>query len=747
MRSLALGAIVLCTGMTLFEGATLGEPSAAQIVAPVAVRKPIRATVHGIERLDDYAWLRDPNWREVLQDPSRLSPEIRNYIDAENNHSNAILGPLANLRAKLVKEMKGRMEQYDSEVPLFDGPYAYWSRSLPGAEHAQLMRSARDGSAEQVLLDGTVLSEGKAYFAFGFYMQSPDHRHFAYLTDETGSETFTLRILDTETKRDLPEIIPELAGFAWSDATTLYYVRLDSEHRGRLIYRHQLGTDPLTDKLVHEEKDASFSFSVSRTSTGRYVMITTSSFNTSETWLVDSLRPNSEPFLVAAREVGTEYYVDDWGDRFLVRTNADGATDFKLVTAPYSAPSRNNWVDIVPAKAGRQVISTIPFADYLVALEREEGLQQLTIYRKSDGAAQAITIDEEAYSIELVIPFEFNTSILRFRYSSPARPWRTFDHDMTTQERVLRKEQTVPSGHDPLDYVVRRLFATTTDNEQVPITVLHRKDLVLNGEAPLFLEGYGGYAFAFETPFNSGMLSLVDRGFVYAIAHVRGGLEKGERWHLGGSHANKPNVFNDFIAVAEHLISSGYSSSGRIVARGDSNGGLLMGAVANMRPELFAGMIARVPYVDLLNTFLDDTLPLTSSGFTEFGNPMLDVNVYRSIASYAPYEQVRAQAYPHMLVTAGLSDSRVQYWEPAKWVAKLRAMKTNNARIALVTSTSGGHFGPAGRFEWLEELSLIQAFSLDALGMVSPEERTQLLEPSGLADPSSSRLQSPRPIK
>ena len=699
------------------------EVTALRPAPPLAARKPVRLSAHGIERIDDYAWLRDPNWREVMQDPSRLAPDIRAHIEAENNYADAVLAPLAGLRAKLVEEMKGRIEQDDSGVPLADGPHAYWRKFVPGAEHPRIVRAPRDGGPEQLLLDGPALAAGKSYFSFGDYHHSPDHRLYAYTVDETGSESHDLRIRDIGSGRDLPEVIAEVSTFTWAqDSRTLFYVRLDDDHRARFVYRHRVGTDPANDQLVYEEKDFGFEVSVDLTRTGRFVVISTGSLDTSEEWLIDAARPQSAPVPVVARQPGLRYYLDDWGDRLVIRTNADGAEDFKVVTAPASAPGRDNWRDLVPYRPGRQILSVIPFAGHLASLEREDGLPRLVIYRKADGAAHTVAFGEEAYALDLVAPYEFDTRTLRYAYSSPAAPRQTVDYDMESRERVLRKQQTIPSGHDPAAYVVRRLAVTTADNEQVPITVVHRKDLRLDGSAPLFLEGYGAYAYVYEASFDSNILSLVDRGMVYAIAHIRGGLEKGERWHNAGRLANKVNTFTDFIAVAEHLSRAGYTALGRIVARGDSAGGLLMGAVANMRPDLFAGFIARVPFVDALNTMLDDSLPLTVSDFPEWGNPIEDVAAYRTIAGYAPYENVTAQPYPHMLVTAGISDPRVQYWEPAKWVAKIRAMKTNDARIALVTRMSAGHFGAAGRFEWLDEVGLIQAFALDVTGTQRPDE-------------------------
>jgi oligopeptidase B len=716
--SLFVAAVAALAGLAGRADHAVAQSVVTPPVPPVAARQPTRLTTHGIERIDDYAWLRDANWRAVMQDPLRLSGPIRAHLDAENDYATALLAPLAGLRSKLVQEMKGRIEQAESGVPSPDGPYAYWAKYLPGAEHPRIVRAPRAGGAEEVLLDGPTLAKGKAYFSFGGYHHSPDHRLYAYTIDVTGSESYGLRIRDLTTGRDLPEVIPEVADFAWArDGRTLFYVRLDDDHRARFVYRHRVGTDPAGDRLVYEESDRGFEVSVSPTRSGRFIVISTSSSDTSEQRLIDAARPQNKPVLVVRRTAGLRYFVDHWGDRLVILTNADGAADFKIVTAPASTPGRKNWRDLVPYKEGRRILDILVLGGHLIRHEREDGLERLVIRRKADGVEHGVAFDEEAYSVDLGAPYEFDTRTIRFSYSSPATPRQTFDYEVESRERVLRKQEQIPSGHDPSAYMVRRLSVATADNEAVPVTVLHRKGLRLDGSAPLFLEGYGAYSYVFPTSFDSKILSLVDRGFVYAIAHVRGGLEKGERWRDAGRRANKPNTFADFIAVAEHLSKAGYSAPGRIVARGDSAGGLLMGVVANMRPDLFAGIIARVPFVDALNTMLDESLPLTVSDFPEWGDPVRDVAAYRNIAGYAPYENVKAQSYPHMLVTAGISDPRVQYWEPAKWVAKIRATQTNDARIALVTRMSAGHFGVAGRFEELDEVGLIQAFALDAVGL------------------------------
>jgi oligopeptidase B len=721
--SLVVGLLLVLPPLSLAvtEPAPLVGAKTTPVEPPVAARKPVRLVAHGIERTDDYAWLRADNWREVIRDAAKLPPDIRTHLEAENNYSKAVLAPLAKLRGRLAAEMKGRIQPDDSGVPLPDGPYAYWHKYVPGAEHPQFVRMPRGGGPEEILVDGNELASGKTYFAFGSSRRhSPDHKLYAYTIDESGSESLTLRVRDLASKRDLPDVIEEVSEFAWADSKTLFYTRLDDELRARFVYRHQLGTDPADDPLVYEEKDLQFSVSVERTRTGRFVVISTSTSDTGEQWLIDARRPDSAPVLIEPRTANLMYSVEEWGDQFVIRTNADGTDDFKIVAAPVSSPGRANWRDFIPYQEGRRILSVDAFAGHLVRLERVDGLGRIVIRRKSDGAEHAIALDQEAYGIQFTAPYEYDTTMMRFGYSSLSTPLRTYDYDMETRERALRKEQQVPSGHDPSAYVVRRLFVTTSDNESVPITLLYRKETARDGSAPLFLEGYGAYAFAFPVGFDTNILSLVDRGFVYAIAHVRGGIEKGERWRNAGRRENKPNTFSDFIAVAEYLIRERYTARGRIVARGDSAGGLLMGAVANMRPDLFAGIVARVPFVDALNTMLDETLPLTATDFPEWGDPIRDVAAYRTIAGYSPYDNVRAQAYPSMLVTGGISDPRVQYWEPAKWVAKLRATNTNGARITLSMQMTAGHGGASGRFVELDEAALIAAFALDATGWREP---------------------------
>lgn len=727
MGRLCLRALLPMLALLPLAGAYAQSPPAAVSTVsalpspPVAERRPVRLVQHGIERVDDYAWLKDPNWREVIRDSYRLAPEIRAYIDAENAYAEAVLAPLAGLRAKLLAEIKGRVEQFDSGVPMPEGPYAYWSKFVPGAEHIQVVRAPRDGGAEQVLLDGPWMAQGKPYFSLSSYDQSPDHKLMAYMVDESGSEAYFLGIRDLTTGYDSPYVIPNVSDFAWAaDSHALFYVRRDAEQRPRLVYRHKIGSDPSTDVLIFEEHDPAFNVSVNRSRTQRFVTLATSNLDTSEVWLIDAAKPESAPVLLTPRESGVRYNVDDWGDDFVIRTNAGGAADFKLVLAPAAHPGRENWRDLVPYRQGVQIEAAIPLANHLVRLENENGQQRIVIRRKSDGAEHTVGFSEEAYSLALTSPFEFDTATLRFSYGSPTTPTQIFDYDLNTRERTLRKQQVIPSGHDPSAYVVRRLFAPAADGELIPVTLLYKKGLALDGSAPAFLTGYGAYGSSLSSDFNENAFSLVDRGVIYIKAHVRGGLEKGDRWREAGRRQFKMNSFTDFIAVAEYLTREKYTSAGRIVAYGGSAGGLLVGAVANMRPDLFAGIVAQVPFVDAINTMLDSSLPLTDSDTSEWGDPVTDVEAYRTIAAYSPYDNVKAQAYPRMLVTAGLSDPRVTYWEPAKWVAKLRAMKTDNNRIVLVTNMAAGHSGAPGRFQGLDEVAMIYAFALDTVGKREP---------------------------
>ncbi len=691
------------------------------VLPPRAERRPVTTVHHGITKTDDYAWLRAENWQEVMRAPETLAADIRAYLEAENAHAEAALADTAALRERLFAEMKGRIKEDDSSVPSPDGPYAYAVRYVEGGQHPKLIRTPRNGGAEEILIDGDKEAAGKAFFKLGGAMHSPDHRRLAWAYDDKGSEYYTLSVRDLATGADLPERIADTAGGGvWSACGGyVFYVRLDSNHRPSKLYRHALGTDPATDVLVHEEEDPGFFMGVGKSQSGRFITIDIHDHETSESWLIPADDPLAAPRLVETRKTALEYSVEDNGDTLYILTNADDAEDFKIVTAPLADPGRANWRDLVPHVPGRLILSMSLYKDHLVRLEREDGLPRIVVRRLADGIEHAIRFDEEAYSLGVSDGYEFDTTTIRFTYSSMTTPARVYDYDMETRERVLRKEQEVPSGHDPEAYVTRRIHAPAADGETVPVSLLYRKDTPLDGSAPCLLYGYGAYGISIPAGFNTNCLSLVDRGFVYAIAHVRGGKDKGYRWYREGRRAAKINTFDDFVAAAEHLVREGFTTAEKIIAHGGSAGGLLMGAVANRAPDRFGGIIAEVPFVDVLNTMLDDTLPLTPPEWPEWGNPIESADDYRTIAAYSPYDNVKPQAYPAILAVAGLTDPRVTYWEPAKWVAKLRANKTDDNLLLLRTNMDAGHGGASGRFDRLKEVAINYAFALKVAGITT----------------------------
>ncbi|WP_336799418.1 S9 family peptidase [Kaistia sp. MMO-174] len=685
------------------------------MTSPLAAKKPVTSTVHGVTLTDDYAWLRADNWQEVMRDPTLLSQEIRDYLEAENAHTATSMAETDDLQAKLFAEMRGRIKEDDSSVPSPDGDFAYAMRFTEGAEQPLVVRTARDGSGpETILLDGNQMAAGRAYFRLGSADHSPDHKRLAFAYDDKGSEYYTLHVRDIESGADLSDAIEATTGGGvWAaDSNTLFYTVLDDNHRPCRIYRHVVGTPQSEDVLVFEEKDPGFFLGVGQTQSSRYILIDSHDHETSEVHLLDAEDPTGAHRLIAERVTAEEYSVDHSGDTLYILTNAGGAEDFKIVTAPVASPGRENWVDLVPHVPGTLILGMTVYKDYMVRLERFAGLPRIIVRALASGEEHAIAFDEEAYSLGMGDGYEFDTSTLRFTYSSMTTPSRVYDYDMATRERTLRKEEEIPSGHNPADYVTRRVFATAADGETVPVSLLYHKDTKLDGSAPCLLYGYGAYGITIPASFSISRLSLVDRGFVYAIAHIRGGKDKGFRWYADGRREKKTNTFTDFIASGEYLAKEGYTARGRIVAWGGSAGGMLMGAIANMQPDLFGGIIAEVPFVDVLNTMLDDTLPLTPPEWPEWGNPIESAEDFATIRSYSPYDNVGAHAYPPILAIGGLTDPRVTYWEPAKWVAKLREKKTGDAPLLLKTNMDAGHGGASGRFDRLKETAFSTAFAI-----------------------------------
>ena len=691
---------------------------------PVAPRRPHTFTTHGITVADDYAWLKDANWQEVLHDPSVLDGDIRKYLESENAYTESLLGHTGALQKKLVAEMRGRIKEDDSSVPSPDGDYAYFRKFREGGQHELFGRIPRHGGAEEIVLDGDQLAESCDYFKFGGSRHSPDHKLQAWSADTKGSEYFSLRVRNWASGKDLDDLIEETDGAAvWSkDGRSFFYVTLDDNHRPRQVWRHRLGTKQADDVLVYEEQDTGWFTHLHESTSGRFCVIAGGDHETSEQRLIDLNNPDAPPRVVAAREEGVQYSIADRGDELFILTNADDAIDFKIVTTPLASPERKNWRDLIPHRKGIYILEHDLYAGHLVRLERANALPSIIIRDLTTNEEHAIAFDEAAYSLDAMGSYEFDTTNLRFSYSSMTTPSEVFDYDMATRTRTLRKRQEIPSGHSPTDYVTTRIMAKSHDGAEVPISLLHRRDFIRDGKAPLLLYGYGSYGMAMPASFNANRLSLVDRGFVYAIAHIRGGTDKGWSWYLDGKREKKTNSFDDFAACARALCDAKYTSTRRIVGHGASAGGMLMGAVANRAGELFAGIVAEVPFVDVLNTMLDDSLPLTPPEWPEWGNPAASEKDFRTILSYSPYDNIAAKDYPAILAMGGLTDPRVTYWEPAKWIARLRATMTGGGPVLLRTNMGAGHGGASGRFNRLDEVAIVYAFALWAVGMAERAE-------------------------
>lgn len=699
-------------------GNSMNQHFFAQHTAPVPEKKPYSDTRHGITRHDEYHWLRADNWQNVLRDPSLLDAQILNHLKAENTYQSSLMADTKDLQKTLFAEMKGRIKEDDSSVPVKDGAYAYGVSYVTGGQHPQYFRTPRNGGDKTVLIDGDKEAASLAYFSLGGLDYSPDHSLFAWSADTKGSEFYDIKIRDLTSLEDRSDLLTATAGGTVWDAQSkgIFYVEMDDNHRPAKLFYHRIGTEQAQDTLIYEEKDAGFFMNVSGSSLNDYVFIDIQDHETSEIWLIPANDPQAKPQLVAARETGIEYSLTEGGDVFYILTNIDGAKDFKIMSAPVSAPQKQNWTEVVGEKSGTIILDIAAYKNHLVWLERNNGLPRIVIRERASGAEHAIAFDEEAYSLGLQGSAEYDTDVIRFSYSSMTTPSQLFDYNMASRERALLKTQEVPSGHVIDDYVTRRLLAPAADGELVPVSILAHKDTPLDGTAPTLLYAYGAYGSTIPASFSTSRLSLVDRGFVYAIAHIRGGKDKGFAWYENGKREHKVNTFTDFIAAAKYLVAEGFTSHDRIIAHGGSAGGMLMGAITNMAPEAFGGVIADVPFVDVLNTMLDDSLPLTPPEWPEWGNPIASEADYRTIAAYSPYDNVDAKNYPPVLATAGLTDPRVTYWEAAKWVARLRDKTTSNNPVLLKINMDAGHGGASGRFSQLEEVAYIYAFALKVAG-------------------------------
>ncbi|MDP3897954.1 MAG: S9 family peptidase [Mesorhizobium sp.] len=689
-----------------------------KLTPPATQARPLRDIHHGIARTDEYAWLRADNWQEVFKDPAVLDPAIRAHLEAENAYQAALMKDTADLRKTLFAEMKGRIKEDDSSVPVKDGPFAYGSSYKKGGEQPRFFRTPRDGGPQDIYFDGDLEAGDAPYFRLGGVDHSNDHRKLLWGVDDKGSEFYTLRVRDLDTRADLDDRVPDTGGGGVWDAAGngFFYTRLDAGHRPSKLFYHRVGTDAADDRLVYEETDAGLFMGVGGTRNNDWIFVVVNDHETTEYRVLPAGDPFAAPRIVAAREAGLQYEIEEGGDEFFILTNADGARDFKIMTVPAAHPERANWRELVPHEPGRLILNVMGFRHHMVRLERKDGLPRIVIHERATGAEHMIAFDEEAFSLGLNGAAEYDTTVIRFSYSSMTTPSQLYDYDMSTRERTLLKTQEVPSGHDPEHYVTRRVMAPAQDGELVPVSLLYHRDTALDGSAPMLLYGYGSYGISIPAAFNTNCLSLVDRGFVYAIAHIRGGKDKGYGWYDDGKRDRKLNTFTDFIAAARHLVAEKFTRHDRIVAQGGSAGGMLMGAVANMAPDAFGAIVAEVPFVDVLTTMLDASLPLTPPEWPEWGNPIVSEADYRMIASYSPYDNVGAHAYPPILAVAGLTDPRVTYWEPAKWVARLRERKAGDNPVLFRINMEAGHAGASGRFSRLDEIAYTTAFALKVAG-------------------------------
>lgn len=689
--------------------------------APVAVRHPVVDIRHGIERIDEFAWLRAANWQQVIEDPEALPDEIHAYLVAENAYAARAFRPLGGLTRQLAAEMRGRMEEDEASPPLRDGPFLYAERFRKGQQYPVHCRQKLGGKRWHILVDGHEEAKQCEYFDFGAVIPSPDHRLLAWSADMTGAESYTIRIRDLATGVDLERLERSSGDIVWGrDGSYLLYGGLDAAQRPDRVMRHVLGTPQSEDVELHREEASGHFVDLGSTQDDRFGLIAIGDHESNEVRLIDLADPASQPVPVFPRLAGIDYEIEHHEGRLIVRTNL-GAEDFCILALPLGESDLTKAETLVPETQGRIISSLGVLADWLVWSDLGEAGPLVHVRHWRDGRERTFGPRAAVGDIWAEIGLEFQSRTLRLGFSSPVDPEVIVDVDLETGAESEIKRQIVPSGHDPARYITRRLHAGAPDGERVPVTLLARADTPLDGTSPALLYAYGAYGDALEADFWTDRLSLVDRGFVYCLAHVRGGLEKGKAWYKAAKFENKSTTFSDFIAVADFLVAERICAPGRIVAEGISAGGMLMGAVANQAGEKFAGIIANVPFVDCLNTMLDDTLPLTRAEWMEWGNPAADPAIFSAMLAYSPYDTIAAKPYPPMLVIGGLTDPRVTYWEPAKFVAKLRATMTGGGPILFITEMGAGHGGASGRFEALKMTARIQAFALECVGLAGME--------------------------
>ena len=682
--------------------------SGDDVTPPVAKKIPTVRELHGEKFVDDYFWMRE-----------KSNPDVVAYLEAENAYAAAVMKPLEGLQEALYKEMLARIKETDLSVPVRDGGYFYYSRTEQGKQYPIYCR--RKGSLEapeEVMLDLNELAAGEKFMAIGTMSVSDDGNLLAYSTDNTGFREYRLAVKDLRTGKVIESPVEKVVSIEWAgDNRTLFYTVPDSAKRSYRLYRHVVGEKD--DQLIYEEKDERFSVYVSRSRSDAYLFMEIGSLTTSEVRYLKADQPTAEWRVVAPRVDNEEYDVDHRGDRFYIRTNRDGR-NFALVTAPVENPGRENWKVLLPHRSDVMLQGVLLFKDHTVLYERAGGLPRLRVARADSDEWRAIPFPEPAYSVFPSGNPEFDTKTVRYTYQSFITPSSVFDYDMETGQATLLKETEVLGGYDRTKYVSERIEATAPDGVKVPISLVYLETLVRDGTAPLYLTAYGSYGVPNNVGFSSNRFSLIDRGVVVAIAHIRGGGDLGKPWHDQGRMLNKKNTFTDFVAAAEHLIAQKYGSKDRLVIEGGSAGGLLMGAVTNMRPDLFKAVVSQVPFVDVINTMSDTTLPLTVGEFEEWGNPAKKEE-YDYIKTYDPYRNLEARAYPAMLVKTSFNDSQVMYWEPAKYVARLRTLKTDKNPLVFKINMAAGHGGASGRYDRLKEIAFDYSFMLWQMGLVTPE--------------------------
>jgi len=669
--------------------------------------------IHNEDLPDNYAWIKQKNWQEVLKNPTKLNDEVANYLTEENAFVKEQLKEKEQLETEIFQELKGRIKDKDSSVPLRDGAYYYFSEYEEGSEYPSFKRTNSTDVVETIF-NAQKKSEGEKFFNLASVCHSHDHRFIAYNIDKNGSENYFLSVENLENKKILTKEIPQTSGeIIWdTDNKSIYYIGLDDNHRPNKIFKHLVGQDYQNDELIFEEKDPAFFCSVSISQSKHYLLIRTGDHQTSEYYIKNLQQKNSSLHLFSSRIEKEEYEIDHSEGYFYILTNTDSCKNFKIMRCLETSYSRNNWSDFVAYQNDNLILDFIILKSWIVYLQRHKGLNQIIIHNVNTKQSHSIKFEEEAYDLSLFGQYEFDTDWIRFSFSSPITPKSIFDYNCSTKEKLLKKIQEIPSGFNSDLYSCKRFLCSGHDGAQIPLTVFHKKDLLLDGTNPLLLYGYGSYGITIPDSFSTNRFSLMNRGFIYAIAHVRGGREKGQEWYDDGKLLKKKNTFLDFISCAEFLCRKKYTAPKKIIAQGGSAGGLLMGYIANERPDLFLGIIAQVPFVDICNTMLDEDLPLTVTEIPEWGDLKNNKEAFDYIRSYSPYDNVKKQDYPHMLITGGVTDPRVTYWEMTKWAAKIRDYKTDNNLLLLKMNMDAGHSGASGRYDYLKEVALDYIFCL-----------------------------------